>query len=64
MTLLARIVGVAAFCGVTTYLTAAAFVPSMGTGGWDFLFIGFAVLGLALGASRAACLWIRRRKAG
>ena len=37
------------FCCVATYLAAAAFVPSMATGGWDFLIIGFAGLGLALG---------------
>ena len=47
-----RVTGIAVFCAIAVYLTSAAFVPSMGTGGWDFLFIGFALLGLVLGAFR------------
>ena len=53
MALLARIAGLGALCGVVVYVTDSAFVPSMGTGGWDFLYIGFAFLGLALGAGAA-----------
>jgi len=49
LALIARIAGIGIFCCVATYLAAAAFVPSMATGGWDFLIIGFAGLGLALG---------------
>jgi hypothetical protein len=54
-----RIAGIAAFCGTAVYLTSAAFVPSMETGGWDFLFIGFALIGVALGIVAAAS---KRRK--
>ena len=53
-----RVAAIGVFCAGAVYLTSAAFVPSMATGGWDFLFIGFALLGLALGAARA---WRRRR---
>ena len=48
-----RATGIAVFCAIAVYLTSAAFVPSMRTGGWDFLFIGFALVGLVLGAVRA-----------
>jgi hypothetical protein len=52
LALLARIAVIALFCAFAVYLTASAFVPSMATGGWDYLFIAFAVLGLVLGAFR------------
>ena len=52
-----RIAAIGAFCAAAVYLTSAAFVPSMATGGWDFLFIGFALLGLALGVARAWRRW-------
>ena len=57
-----RIAGIAAFCAIAVYLTSAAFVPSMGTGAWDFLFIGFALLGLALGVLAAVRNLRRRRR--
>lgn len=53
MALFARIAAIGVLGGVVVYVTDSAFVPSMGTGGWDFLYIGFALLGLALGAGRA-----------
>jgi hypothetical protein len=56
--LFARIAGIGVLCGVVVYVTDSAFVPSMGTGGWDYLYMGFALLGLALGAGAA----IFRRK--
>ena len=49
LSVLARIVGIGAFCSGAVYLTSAAFVPSMATGGWEFLFITFAGAGLVLG---------------
>ena len=52
-----RIAAIGAFCAAAVYLTSAAFVPSMATGGWDFLFIGFALLGLALGVATAWKRW-------
>ena len=52
--LVARIAAITLFCGFAVYLTASAFVPSMETNGWDFLFIGFALLGLVVGAIAAA----------
>ena len=59
--LVTRIAAIALFCGFAVYLTSAAFVPSMATGAWDFLFIGFALLGLIIGAVAAA---IKRLSAG
>ena len=61
MTLL-RVAGIAALCAFLVYLTSAAFVPAMETGGWDFLFIGFAALGLAAGAFPALRELVRRAK--
>ncbi|MGH8688652.1 MAG: hypothetical protein ACREVQ_13190 [Burkholderiales bacterium] len=49
MARVAKFLLIAAFCGGFVYLTSAAFVPSMGTGMWDFLFGGFAIVGFALG---------------
>ena len=49
LSLVARIAGIGAFCTGAVYLTSAAFVPSMATGAWEFLFISFAGVGLALG---------------
>lgn len=50
---LLRLAAIGAFCAFVVYLTSAAFVPAMGTGAWDFLFIGIASLGLAVGAFSA-----------
>ena len=61
LSVLARIVGIGAFCSGAVYLTSAAFVPSMATGGWEFLFMTFAGVGLILGVLVAVREVLARR---
>jgi hypothetical protein len=62
--LVARIAVIVVFCGTAAYLTAAAFVPAMGTGGWDPVFAGFAALGILVSVASAAARFFGRGKAG